>query len=140
MSCLVAHLLFCTLEITNVIGYADVDLKWEKGAVTVQQIRPGRFTRPTSLRRYRGRFTAMVARGKTSLVELQFDFPLLAQAESDDASPEARKIAERMRDGLTSTTTVRIPLPDAADLLVIYDGVTMKETKVPLRPKPGGAN
>lgn len=136
MGCFAAHVLFATLEITNVLGFADVDLKWEKGAVTVQKIRPGRFGKPTTLRRYRGRFTAVVARGKTSLVELQFDFPLLAQAESDDASPEARKIAERMRDGLTSTTTVRVPLPDGADLLVIYDGMTMKETRVPLRPKP----
>src|SRR5689334_6811761 len=109
------------LEITHVLGYADVDLKWEKGAVTVLKIKPGRFARPTTLRRYRGRFTAMVARGKTALVELQFDFPLLAQAESDDASPESRKIAERMREGLTTTTTVRVPLPDGADTLIIYD-------------------
>jgi hypothetical protein len=128
-------LLFLLLEITNVLGYADVDLKWEKGAVTVQKIRPGRFAKPTTLRRYRGRFTAMVARGKTPLVELQFDFPLLAPAESDDAGPEERKIAQRMRDGLTTTTTVRVPLPDTADTLIIYDGVTMKETKVPLGAK-----
>jgi hypothetical protein len=127
--------LFYTLEIAGVVGYADVDLKWEKGAVSVQKIKPGRFAKPTALRRYRGRFTAIVARDKTALVELQFDFPLVAQAESDDVSTEARKVAERLRDGVTSTTTVRVPLPDGADTIFIYDGLTMSEVKAPLVAK-----
>jgi hypothetical protein len=132
---LLAHVLFYTLEIAGVVGYADVDLKWEKGAVTVQRVRPGRFAKPTAIRRYRGRFTAIVARGKTNLVELQFDFPLLAAAESDDVTTEARQVAARLRDGVTSTTTIRVPFPDGADTIVIYDGLTTKDFRAPLVAK-----
>jgi hypothetical protein len=139
---LLAYVLYCTpLEITGVLAYADVDLSYDHGTVSVVKIRPGRYAKPTSLRRYRGRFTAIVAHGKGPLAELQFDFPLLAQAETDDVSPEARALAERMRRGVTSSTTVRVPLPEGADTLVVLDAASMKEVRAPLvaraAPPPG---
>jgi hypothetical protein len=125
---LVASVILCT-------EYADVDLKFADGAVSIEKIRPGRFDKPTALRRWRGRFTAIVARGKSPIYELQFDFPLLAAAESNDTTPEARALAERLRKGVTSTVTVRVPLSPSADTLVIYDPLTNKEVKAPLGAK-----
>jgi hypothetical protein len=125
-----------------ITSYADVDLRFDKGVVTVQRIRAGRFAKPTALPRFRGRFSAIVAKSKQNLAEVAFDFPLLQSAESDDATPEARALAERVRKGVTSTTTVRVPWPDNADTLLIYDASTQKAVTVPLKvsapPKPGG--
>jgi hypothetical protein len=117
----------------NVTQYADVDARYERGALRILAVRRGRFGRPTSLPRWRGRFVAIVSKGKKSLAEVQFDFPLVAAAEShEDTSPEAQKVADQVRSGVTSSTTVRVPLPEGADTIAIWDAVTRKTIAQPL--------
>ncbi len=123
-------------DIPGVLAYADVDLRYSRGVVTILKVRPGKFAQPTSLPRFRGRFVAIVSKGKTSLVELEFDFPLLAEAESSDATTEARALAERLRKGVTSTTTVRVPLQPDADTIGIWDSVSRKTVTAPLVREP----
>lgn len=117
--------------IAGVIAYADVDLKFAGGEVQVVKVTPGKFAKPTALPRFRGRFTLIVAQGKKNLVELDFDFPLLA-LEAPDATDEARKLGQQIRKGVTASTTVRVPLPEGADSLAIYDSQTHKTFKAPL--------
>lgn len=122
--------------IAGVTTYADVELKYVRGEVIIQKIKPGRFAKPTALPRYRGRFTAIIAKGKQNLVELEFDFPLVARAESEDMSEEARQLGKKLRDGVTSQTTVRVPWPDGAERLIVYDAVTGARVTAPLAPAP----
>jgi hypothetical protein len=124
--------------IAGVTAYADVELRFADGEVSVGKITPGKFAKPTALPRYRGRFTAIVAQGKKNLVELDFDFPLLA-VEAPDATDDARKLGQQIRKGVTSSTSVRVPLPEGADSLAIYDSVTHKTVKATLAASPSGA-
>jgi hypothetical protein len=150
---ILTYVIFCTpvtpVAPTMVTNYADVDVRYAGGEVTILKVRPGRYAKPTPLRRFRGRFTAIAAKGKSSLAEVSFDFPLLAEAESDDATEESHELAEKLRKGVTSTTTVRVPLAPDADSVIVYDAMTQKTVKAPLnstatapeetKAKPGAA-
>jgi hypothetical protein len=119
------------------VAYLDVDLRWSRGELTILGVRPGRFAHPTALPLWHGRFVAIVERKKATLVELSFDFPLLADAESEgDETPEARVLAQRIRKGVTSTTTMRVPLPDGADAVTIWDSATQKKVTSPIPKTP----
>jgi len=122
--------------ILGVTAYADVALRFADGTVQVVKVTAGRFAKPTALPRFRGRFTAIVAHGKKSVVELDFDFPLLADAESPDVTEEARKLGQQIRRGVTSSITVRVPWPEGADTLAIYDSLTHKSVNAPLTSPP----
>jgi hypothetical protein len=153
VTALVAIVMYCTptppvlpkpaRDIPGVIAYADVDVRYARGAVTILKVRPGKFAQPTSLPRFRGRFVAIVSKGQgakmTSLLELEFDFPLLAEAESSDATTEARALAERLRKGVTSTTTVRVPILPDADTVGVWDSVSRKTVTAPLAREPEAA-
>jgi hypothetical protein len=111
-----------------VVDYADLTLDYAAGRVKVTEVKRGRFAKPTALERFRGRFEARALRrsgkgGKTEevLERVQFDFPLLADAEAPDVSDEQRVLAERLRAGVSARTRVRVPLPDGAEAVAIVD-------------------
>jgi hypothetical protein len=104
-----------------VVRYADLALELAAGRASVLEVLYGRFDRPTALARYRGRFEARVLHKGAILERVRFDFPLAADAETDDASDEARAVAERLRAGITARTRLRVPLPDGADAIAIWD-------------------
>jgi hypothetical protein len=116
--------------------FADVELKFQRGQVAVTAVKLGRFEQPTALRRFRGRFAARVLAGKKIVDEVQFDFPLLAAAESSDVDEANRALAERLRAGVTATTRVRVPIWDGADGLEIYDAQTRRVLAVALKDSP----
>jgi hypothetical protein len=125
-----AVVLFCTpppSALVNVLGYADVDARYERGEVTILAVHRGRFAKPTTLTRWKGRFVASAVKGSKTLSQVEFNFPLVAEAESPvDVEPEEKKVADKLRSGVTSTTTVRVPLPDGADAISIWDAVSRK--------------
>ena len=101
----------------TVSAYADLDLRWNAGTLTLEHLTLGRFPTPVQLRHYVGRFAAEV-RGHGAVLEtLRFDFPLLGDA---DAGVE-EKLAETMRAKLTTMTVVRVPLPEGAETIRIRD-------------------
>jgi hypothetical protein len=116
--------------------YADLELKFSRGQLSVIAVKLGRFDKPTALRRFRGRFEARVLAGKKIIEQVQFDFPLVGTAESPDISDENRLLAERLRAGVTTTASVRVPLPDGAEALEIYDPNTLKRWPVALKDSP----
>jgi hypothetical protein len=123
----------------QVTDYADLALGWSGGRLTVESVTRGRFERPTALPRYRGRFVATARKKRRpleTLDETRFDFPLLADTESEDATPEARKLAKMVRAGVTAKTTVRVGLPDGADEIAIADSVTGRSVTVSLARSP----
>jgi hypothetical protein len=118
------------------LSYADVDVRFQANDVTIVRIRPGRYARPTAQPRFRGRFVAIVQKGKQSLVDVEFDFPLLAPAESEDATEDAQKLGASFRKNLTSSTTVRVPWPDGADSVKVWDSVTRRTVEARPGDKP----
>jgi len=117
----------------KISDYLDVQLRWHTATAELIAARRGHFAAPTTLPRFRGRFTLIVARGNVPLGEVYFDFPLLANAESPDFSSEAQVLAKQLRDGLqTATTSVRVPLPAGTDTLSVYDNLTRKVTTATL--------
>lgn len=144
MTFLLGVVLFCAPAPppASVAGWADVDARYERGEVTILAVRRGRYARPTAQPRWKGRFVASAQKGSKTLAQVEFDFPLVAEAESPaDVSPEERKVADKLRSGVTSSTTVRVPLPDGADAISIWDAVTRKTVTralndpAPARPK-----
>lgn len=98
-------------------AYADLELRWSAGTLTLERLTLGRFPSPVQLRRYVGRFEAEV-RGHGAVLEtLRFDLPLLGEA---DAGVE-EKLAETMRAKLTTMGTIRVPLPEGAETIQIRD-------------------
>lgn len=142
MIALLAIVLFCTPTPPRpqppapppqpVSDYADLSLLYASGQLQVIAVHRGRFAQPTVLPRYLGRFVATVRKGARPLAESRFDLPLLAGTESEDATPEARKLAELLRKGVTARTTVRIGLPDGADEIVLRDSQSGRTITVPL--------
>jgi hypothetical protein len=119
-----------------VMRYADVTVQVDAKRLAVVEVKPGRFEKPTPLPRYRGRFLLRVMSGNTLLEEVHVDLPLLADAEAEDASDEARTMAERLRKGVSVKARVRAPLPEGADHLVFVDGKTGRSVTATLSPEP----
>jgi hypothetical protein len=101
--------------------YADVAVQVTAEKLTVLNVQRGRFNQPTTLPRYRGRFAVRVLDGRKLLEEIRFDFPLLADAETDDAGDDARRFADLLRKGVSVKITVRVPLPAGAASLLVVD-------------------
>ncbi len=114
-------------------AYADLDLRFQGGKLLFVRVVRGTFPRPTTLRRYRGRFEAQARRGAQLLEAARFDFPLLAEAETDDVEAEARKAASSIRGAVNANTTVRVPLPEGCDAIVVVDDKTGAQVVVDLK-------
>ena len=113
------------LQLTQPVrNYADVLLSVDAEKIVVAELHKGRFDKPTALPRYRGRFLLRALAGKKVLEEVRVDLPLLADAETDDASDEARKFAVRLRQNASVKARVRVPLPDGADAIAVVDTKT----------------
>jgi len=119
-----------------VLDYLDVDVRWTGAPETIEiksAVR-GKFESKRMLPQYRGRFTLIVARGKDSLAEMHFDFPLMAAAETNDFTPEAQRVGKALRKGVVSAaTTVRVGLVEGADALIVYDNQTRRSVRVELK-------
>ncbi len=113
-------------------AYADVVIAVTGERLTVVEVRRGRFDKPTALPRFRGRFAVRALAGNKILEEVHVDLPLLADAETDDASDDARRFAAQLRKGVSVKARVRVPLPEGADALSIVDAHTARVTRVPL--------
>jgi hypothetical protein len=124
--------------VERVLEYADVDLRFADGAIEITAVRRARFAAPTEIPHFRGRYRVAAARGKAPLgaTERDFDFPLLADAETDDQSAEAVAIGRAIRRRAQATTTVRVPLLPEADQVVVTDPRTGRSVSRPLPPPP----
>jgi hypothetical protein len=106
-----------------VTEYADLELKYQRAQVALVRATRGRFAQPTRLPRFRGRFKVQLSRRGETLLEVPFDFPLLASAEVPDVmSAEATRAGAQLRAGVTATTVVRVPLPAGVDSAFVCDG------------------
>jgi hypothetical protein len=127
---LLGIVMFCTPQPPvppAVMSYADVDARYQRGEVTILAVRRGRYAKPTNAPRWKGRFLGSALKGGKTLAQVEFNFPLVAEAESPvDVDPEQRKLADKVREGVTSSTTVRVPLPEGADSISIWDSVSRK--------------
>jgi hypothetical protein len=129
-----------------VAEWADVTVQADAAHLSLVNVRRGKFDKPTQVPRYRGRFLARAldGAGKT-LEEVRFELPLMAEAETDDASDEARRYAEKLRANVSVKSTVRVPLPEGTDHIEIVDTLKKRTLTVPLAtaaaaaPSPGPA-
>jgi hypothetical protein len=130
-----------SLKTVTVTAYADVQLRYQLGRVVMDHLTLGRFARPTALNRFRGRFRARSLKGGQILETVQFDFPLVAEAEApDDTTEEAKAVANRLRAGVTSSTTVRVPLPEGTDAVAIEDRDGKRLGRYALTGAPPGSD
>jgi hypothetical protein len=113
-----------TVEVTQV---AKLTLKYEHGDVAILRVDREILPSPKRIQRFRGRYEARAGDGKHDLELVRFDFPLMALAEApDDATYEAQELGRKLRENVTATTTVRVPLPPGATTVTIYDTTTKK--------------
>jgi hypothetical protein len=120
--------------------FADVTLRWDRGALTVVKVTRTELPEAKALRRWRGRFEARALDGKKTLDYVRFDFPLLAAAEAgDEMTAEATAFGRKLRSGVTATTIVRLPLPDGVTAASIYDSETRRTLPITLPEAPPGS-
>jgi hypothetical protein len=124
-------------ESTLVNEMARLTVKYERGVTRILRVERVPLASPQKLRRWRGRFEARaVAAGGKVIDFVRFDFPLMAQAETpDDTTAEAAKVGQKLREHVTATTLVKVPLPAGATSVVVYDGATKKTVAADL-PAP----
>jgi hypothetical protein len=127
-------------ESTLVNEMARLTVRYERGVTSIIKVERVALASPQKMRRWRGRFEARaVAAGKT-VDFVRFDFPLMAQAETpDDTTVEAAKVGQKLREHVTATTIVRVPLPAGATSVAVYDGATKKSATADL-PAAGAEN
>ena len=113
-----------------VSAFADLQLRWHCGRLGVEGTARGRYVEPQKQRRYRGRFEARI-RGAGRVLEV-FDLDLPGLAEADPGAEAG--IDERVRAGMTTRATVRVPLPDGTDEILILDRRGSPSLTVPVRP------
>lgn len=119
-----------TVEVTQV---AKLTLKYERGEVAILRVERETLPSPKRLQRFRGRYEARAGDGKQQLELVRFDFPLMALAEApEDATLEAQELGRKVRENVTATTIVRVPLPPGATMVTIYDTTTKKAVSRPL--------
>ena len=124
---------------------ARVTVRWDHGAVSIVRVEREPLPSPTRLQRWRGRVEARaVGRESKALDFVRFDFPLMAEAEAEDATDQAHVVGDKLRKHVTvATTIVRVPLPAGTTSVAIYDGVTKKSATAalpaPAPPAGGGA-
>jgi hypothetical protein len=105
------------------LEYVDVELRYVAGKVELIGTTRGTFATPARMQRFVGRFTARLQKKGGPIDELHFDFPLLAKAETpEDTAADAKRLADRIRSGVTATTKVRLPLYPGVETVVILDG------------------
>lgn len=118
---------------------AKVTVKYDHGSITILRVEREPLPSPQRMRRWRGRFEARAVAGGKTIDFVRFDFPLMAQAEApEDVTEDAKKVGKNLREHVTATTVVRVPLPPAATSVAIYDTVT-KKTATAALPAPGAA-
>jgi hypothetical protein len=119
---------------------ARLTAKYDHGAVTIVRTERQTLPSPRRLPRWRGRFEARaVAADGKPLDFVRFDFPLMAQAEApEDATEDAKKLGRAIREHVTATTIVAVPVVPGTASVAIYDSVTKKSVSAPLLPAAGG--
>lgn len=119
-----------TVEVSQV---AKLTLKYERGDVAILRVEREKLPAAKKLQRWRGRYEARASDGKQTLELVRFDFPLMAAAEApDDSTIEAQDLGRKLRENVTATTIVRVPLPPGATSVTIYDTTTKKTVSRPL--------
>ncbi len=125
---------------------AKLTVKYDHGALSILKVERQALPSPQRLRRWRGRFEARAVAGGKTIDFVRFDFPLMAQAEApEDVTEDAKKLGQELREHVTATTVIRVPLPPAATSVAIYDTVTKKSatadlpTRATAPPAAGGA-
>lgn len=108
---------------------ATLTVRWDKGAATILKVERRPLASPARFPRWRGRFEARALGADDKKVEfVRFDFPLMAEAESaDEMSPDTTTIGRKLRDHVSGTTFVKLPLPDHARAVAVYDTFTKKQ-------------
>jgi hypothetical protein len=127
-----------TVEVSQV---AKLTLKYEHGAVAILRVDRETLAKPTRLQRWRGRYEARAGDGKQALELVRFDFPLMAAAEApDDSTLEAQELGRKLRENVSATTVVRLPLPAGATTVTVYDTTTKKSVSRALTTTPTTAS
>lgn len=133
-------------ETTLVNETARLTVKYDHGAISILRVERQPLPSPERLPRWRGRFEARaVNRDGKPIDFVRFDFPLMAAAEApEDATEEAKKLGQTLREHVTATTIVRAPIAAGATSFAIYDSVTKKSVSADLPPAApaagGGGN
>ncbi len=116
---------------------ARLTAKYDHGAISILRVERQPLPSPQRMRRWRGRFEARAAAGGGKTLDfVRFDFPLMAQAEApEDVTEDARRLGQKLREHVTATAIVRVPLPPAATSVTLYDTFTKKSATAAL-PAP----
>jgi hypothetical protein len=114
---------------------ARLTVRWHAGAATILHVERRTLASPARFPRWRGRFEARALAADKPIELVRFDFPLMAEAEApDDATAAAKRLGKKLRDGVTATTYVELPLPAHASAVAIYDTFTKKQVVAKLPP------
>ena len=123
-------------ESTLVNEMARLTVRYERGVTRILRVERVPLPSPQKMRRWRGRFEARAVGNGGKIIDfVRFDFPLMAEAETpDETTAEAAKVGQKLREHVTATTIVRVPLPAGATQVTVYDSATKKTATAEVPP------
>ena len=126
-------------ESTLVTEMARLTVKYERGVTRILRVERVPLASPQKMRRWRGRFEARALGSGGKVIDfVRFDFPLMAQAETpDDTTADAARLGQKLREHVTATALVKLPLPAGATQVTVYDSTTKKTATAELPPAGG---
>ncbi len=108
----------------------ELDLVYERGAVTLRSAARRHFAQPVATARRMGRFAVELWVGEELVERVRFDFPLLAPPPPEkEAAP-----ATGLDAGLVTSQKVLVPASDRARRAVLVDRSTGKQQPLPWPP------
>jgi hypothetical protein len=107
----------------------ELDLVYERGAVTLRSASLRRFAQPVATARRLGRFAIELWVGEELVERVRFDFPLLAAPQENEGGSAAGLDA-----GLVTSQKVLVPASDRARRALLVDRSNGKEQPLPWPP------
>ncbi len=107
----------------------ELDLVYERGAVTLRSVARRQFPQPVATPRRIGRFAIELWVGEELVERVRFDFPLLASSQESDGTS-----AVGLDAGLVTSQKVLVPASDRARRAVLVDRTNGKEQALPWPP------
>lgn len=107
---------------------------YQKGRVSVTNVRPVTYAQPIVTARRMGRFAVELWVGKELIERVRFDFPLVAAEDPAPAGPKALHTAPSLTSRSTFTAVVLVPQSARARRAVLVDRATGHEQPLAFPP------
>lgn len=112
----------------------EYELAYQRGEVSVTQVRAVTYAQPVVTARRMGRYAIELWIGRELVDRVRFDFPMTAADEPEAKGPQRLNAAPNLGEGASATKLVLVPAAERARRAVLVDRATGSATELPWPP------